>query len=160
LAAVDPNAFEEDAEHDPVRHELNLQILELAISLARSEEAELHVVHAWFFDLEGTLRARAGLSPERIAEVARSIRQRHDDALRILLAPYTAHIAQIHLLKGKPWDVIRQVAVRQSVDLGTVCRTGASGVLIGNTAETVLDQVDCSLLTLKPPGFLSPVHES
>jgi nucleotide-binding universal stress UspA family protein len=29
--------------------------------------------------------------------------------------------------------------------------------LIGNTAEEVLGAVDCSVLTVKPQGFVSPV---
>jgi nucleotide-binding universal stress UspA family protein len=41
--------------------------------------------------------------------------------------------------------------------MGTVARTGIPGLLIGNTAEGVLNQVDCSLLALKPEGFVSPV---
>ncbi|MEA2079293.1 MAG: universal stress protein, UspA, partial [Pseudomonadota bacterium] len=32
-----------------------------------------------------------------------------------------------------------------------------AGFLIGNTAEEVLNQVDCSVLTLKPEGFVTPV---
>lgn len=36
-------------------------------------------------------------------------------------------------------------------------RTGVPGLFIGNTAESVLHQVDCSVLALKPPGFVSPV---
>jgi len=41
--------------------------------------------------------------------------------------------------------------------MGTICRSGVEGLLIGNTAETVLDHADCSLMTLKPPGFVSPI---
>jgi len=41
--------------------------------------------------------------------------------------------------------------------MGTVCRTGVAGLFIGNTAEKVLRQVDCSLLTVKPEGFVTPV---
>jgi nucleotide-binding universal stress UspA family protein len=160
LAAVDPNPFQEDFERDPSRQELNIQILENAISLAEAEQTQLHVVHAWPFELEGMLQARVGLSPEAISDLAKSIRQRHENALQRLLAPYMAQIAQIDLLKGNPWEVIPQTTIRHSIDLlvmGTVCRTGISGVLLGNTAETVLDQVDCSLLTVKPSGFASPV---
>jgi len=32
-----------------------------------------------------------------------------------------------------------------------------AGHLIGNTAEKILHQVDCSVLTVKPDGFVSPV---
>ncbi|MFG0289007.1 MAG: universal stress protein, partial [Rhodopirellula sp. JB044] len=57
----------------------------------------------------------------------------------------------------------RDVADEVEADLmvmGTVCRTGIAGVLIGNTAETVLSDINCSLLALKPEGFQSPVRRS
>jgi len=41
--------------------------------------------------------------------------------------------------------------------MGTVCRTGSPGLIIGNTAERVLDSVKCSVLTVKPAGFVSPI---
>jgi len=41
--------------------------------------------------------------------------------------------------------------------MGTLSRTGISGLLIGNTAEKVLRQVDCSVLIVKPDGFITPV---
>ncbi len=43
--------------------------------------------------------------------------------------------------------------------LGSIARQGVSGLLIGNTAERVLRQVDCSVFTLKPHGFVSPIVE-
>lgn len=44
--------------------------------------------------------------------------------------------------------------------MGRVARTGLSGLFMGNTAETVLRSVDCSVLALKPDGFVSPVRLS
>jgi nucleotide-binding universal stress UspA family protein len=41
--------------------------------------------------------------------------------------------------------------------MGTVCRAGVPGLFIGNTAEKVLRHVSCSVLTVKPEGFVSPV---
>ena len=41
--------------------------------------------------------------------------------------------------------------------MGTVCRTGVAGFFIGNTAEKVLSEVNCSVLTIKPEGFATPV---
>ena len=40
--------------------------------------------------------------------------------------------------------------------LGTVARNLKS-LLMGNTADTVLRQITCSVLTVKPAGFASPV---
>jgi nucleotide-binding universal stress UspA family protein len=41
--------------------------------------------------------------------------------------------------------------------MGTVCRTGIAGFFIGNTAEKVLQEIDCSVLAIKPEGFETPV---
>jgi universal stress protein E len=41
--------------------------------------------------------------------------------------------------------------------MGIVSRAGIAGLLIGNTAEIVLQKVDCSMLTVKLEGFVTPV---
>jgi nucleotide-binding universal stress UspA family protein len=43
------------------------------------------------------------------------------------------------------------------VMMGTVGRTGIPGFLMGNTAETILNRIDCSVLAIKPEGFVTPV---
>jgi universal stress protein E len=51
--------------------------------------------------------------------------------------------------------------VAEGIDLvvmGTVARAGIAGMLIGNTAERVLRKLPCSVLTVKPDGFVSPVR--
>ena len=48
-----------------------------------------------------------------------------------------------------------------SVDLvvmGTVGRSGLTGLLMGNTSEEVLDQINCSVLAVKPYSFKTPIH--
>ena len=54
---------------------------------------------------------------------------------------------QLHLIKGDARVVIPEIARKKRVELvvmGTVGRTGISGLLIGNTAESILNQIDCS----------------
>jgi len=41
--------------------------------------------------------------------------------------------------------------------MGTVARTGLPGLLIGNTAEKILNRVTASVLAVKPEGFVSPL---
>jgi nucleotide-binding universal stress UspA family protein len=41
--------------------------------------------------------------------------------------------------------------------MGTVARIGIPGFIMGNTAETILNHIDCSVLAVKPPGFATPV---
>ncbi|MEE4264405.1 MAG: universal stress protein [Desulfobacteraceae bacterium] len=67
---------------------------------------------------------------------------------------------RLHFLKGDPAARITDLAAKERIDLivvGTVCRTGVAVFFIGNTAENVLQQVECSVLTVKPEGFVSPV---
>lgn len=56
--------------------------------------------------------------------------------------------------------MIPALVEEKKVDLlvmGTIARSGTPGVFIGNTAERMLRSVDCSVLTLKPDGFVSPI---
>ena len=67
----------------------------------------------------------------------------------------------MHLLKGDAGELIPDLAIQERADLvimGTVGRTGIAGFFIGNTAEKVLDVVDCSVLTVKPDSFVTPVR--
>ena len=41
--------------------------------------------------------------------------------------------------------------------MGTVARTGIAGLIMGNTAESILDQLEQSVIAIKPQGFVSPV---
>ena len=43
------------------------------------------------------------------------------------------------------------------VVMGTVGRTGIPGYIIGNTAESVLGELDCLILAVKPAEFVSPI---
>jgi len=61
--------------------------------------------------------------------------------------------------KGSIAGFIR-AGTRIDIDLivmGTVCRTGIAGFLIGGTTETILHEVDCSVLAVKTKDFGSPV---
>ena len=51
---------------------------------------------------------------------------------------------RLHFLKGDAAALINLII------MGTVCRTSVAGFFIGNTVENVLQQVNCSVLTVKP----------
>ena len=66
----------------------------------------------------------------------------------------------LHVVKGPAQYVVPELARELAVDLvvmGTVARTGIDGFFMGNTAESILGELDCSVMTIKPPGFTSPV---
>lgn len=169
LAAVDV-----DAGYPPAalktRQALNRQILELASSLALSEFSELHVAHAWEAVGESTMRGAIMRTPEeQIIAYVEQVRREHEQALDALMYEMESSLGQdtlehlkpeTHLVKGWARKEIPVLAKQLEADLvvmGTVARTGVPGFIMGNTAETILNHIDCSVLAIKPPGFVTPV---
>ena len=157
LAAVDPDPYDE------VRNGLNLVIMDLATSLARSEQSELHVVHAWALYNEAIFRSEGvQISGQEVNELVRKTRELHKKWFDELLEKHALDDPkdQAYLLKGKAGEVIPALAHEKQVELivmGTAGRTGLKGFLIGHTTENILHQVNCSVLTIKPKEFVSPV---
>jgi universal stress protein E len=170
LAAVDVDDNYPPAELK-TRQALNDMVMELAGSLAVSEFAELHVVHAWEAVGESAMRHGAFMSqPEdEVNAYVEEVGRRHAQLLNTLMQETGAKLGQDamdyikpqrHLLKGSARKEIPALAKRLQVDcivMGTVARTGVRGFIMGNTAETILEQIDCSVLAIKPPGFETPV---
>jgi nucleotide-binding universal stress UspA family protein len=170
LAAVDV-----DDSYPPeelkTRQALNTIIMELAGSMAVSEFAELHVVHAWQAIGESAMRDGAFMHrpEEEVNAYVEQVRAHHARRLDELMRDAGAKLGsdamdylkpQLHLLKGLARKEIPALAKRLQVDcivMGTVARTGIRGFIMGNTAETILEQIDCSVLAIKPPGFETPV---
>lgn len=154
LAAIDPEVTG-DA-HDT----LNELILQLAASLAIQESAQLHIVHAWSLLGESQMRRMTGIPDADIDRALRDEANRRRKLIEKLLLKHSVEHYRLHLIKGDAATVIPQLVAKLGIDLltiGTVCRVGIPGFIIGNTAERVLDEVDCSVLTVKPEGFVSPV---
>lgn len=148
---------------DEETDDLNVKLLELGASLARSTDSELHVVHAWRLEGETMLRSpRLAYSTEEIDEMGSGVRNEAEVGLRDLLDRVhgAAEAARLHTRKGHAGDVIPAVIEEtnpNAIVMGTVARTGVPGLIIGNTAERVLATVDRSVLAVKPDGFVSPV---
>ena len=157
LAAVDPASF------DDSNGTLDSKIMDLATSLTQRQQAELHIVHAWFLSSESTLiDGRSRIPKSDAKKILRFVENKHKDELNKLLVNYDLQKLnyKVHLLKGVAKDIIPTIAQENEIDLivmGTVARTGIAGFFIGNTAENVLSQVNCSVLTVKPDKFITPV---
>lgn len=156
LAAIDVHP------HTPHENAITTDILKLATSLANLEDADLHVVHAW--DVTGN--DAYTLQSEVPDTVRTEILKRHvsqtEDAVTEILKPFleTFGDIQTHIERGEAWQAITAVEKAHNIDLivmGTIDRPGIPGFFIGTTAETVLRQVNCSVLTIKPSQFVSPV---
>jgi nucleotide-binding universal stress UspA family protein len=158
LAAVDPDAA------DVVRDGVSRKVMELAVSLTLLEKGELHVVHAWEFHENQTGRGWQARVPEaQLRDWLEQTRAAHEQRFQALLSRFDLGSInhRVHLVRGEAGDAIPRLAAENQIDLivmGTVARTGIDGYLMGNTAETVLQQVNCGVLTTKPDGFVSPVR--
>ena len=67
---------------------------------------------------------------------------------------------ELELLHGDPVTTIPELVHHLNADvlaMGTLSRSGLGGMLIGNTAEAILNRVNCSVVTFKPQGFESPI---
>ncbi|RKT47566.1 universal stress protein [Thiocapsa rosea] len=168
LAAVD---VDDSLRPEETRHAMNLRILEIAGSLALSEFADLHVVHIWDAIGEMLLRGTVVSTPEaEVTAYVDQVRERHAAYLAALLKEVTGILGEdaldflkpkTHLMRGEARKKIPALARKLGADLvvmGTVGRGGIPGLLMGNTAEAILQQVDCSVLAIKPPGFVTAVE--
>lgn len=157
LAAVDPAPFDEKM------NDLDIKIMALATSLARSQGSTLHVVNCWSRNREKTFRARSRLKQAVVDDLLKETRKAHETRVKELLERFSLDYrsSKVHLLEGKPSQLIVDLAKKKQVELvvmGTVARTGIAGFLIGNTAEKVLNHLECSVLAVKPDGFKTPVE--
>lgn len=149
--------------------DLNRKIIEIASAFASKDSGEVHVVHAIEPLGEKFLRAinlvNEEVDFEDLSDADRSTRGAWLDSLMASLAedregPESAPRCTQHLIKGLARDVVLKKTRELNADLvvlGTLSRTGIPGYFIGNTSENILNQVRCSVLTLKPDGFESPI---
>lgn len=151
-------------ERDGADATLNTRLVDAAIDLLpKAGGAELHVLHLWNAPGEYLVRSpRAGLSARQVEDWVTAIKLKHRSWFNDFLKGFAGRVElRSRFAKGSPEFGIAEVAKEIGADIvvmGTVGRSGISGLLIGNTAETVLGQLECSVLALKPVGFDTPVR--
>lgn len=159
LAAVTPSTSEKE------RESLNDTIMQLATSFSVREKSTLHVIHAWKIANEATIESRSTLalmSKQDVRNAVDRVFDHHQKKLDEFIKkhPLNGIKHDVHLVKGDAEEIIPHLARDKDVELiimGTVGRTGIPGFFIGNTAEDILNQVNCSVLAVKPEGFETPV---
>lgn len=151
LAAINP---------DPDEVELNRLILQTAAMMQSLNGGRLYVLHAWEFFAETTLRHSAFLHPSEatVDEIVEDEHAAHRQALEEVIRSVDIDLPpiELHLRRGRPDDAINRFIEDHPIDLlviGTVARHGVAGLVIGNTAEKVLDVAPCSVVAVKPDWF-------
>lgn len=155
LVAVNPDPSA------PEDHALALELLADAAAIARADGAALHVLHAWKLFGEGLAGDSLPGDPQDTPLLGAAL-NRHAGYLESALEAtgLTDQRLRRHLVHGRASRAILATLQAGGIDLlvmGSVGRTGVPGFVIGNTAEKVLPEVDCAVLTRKPRGFRSPL---
>jgi len=149
------NVGSDEAEH----LSLNIKITETAKQLAQLIHANVHLVNSF----PGTPVNIAIEIPEfNSSEYNDTMLKHHEQAMISHANKFDISVANTHVEEGLPETVIEQIASNidaELVILGTIGRTGISAALIGNTAEHVIDQLNCDVLALKPDGYVSPLAD-
>lgn len=159
VAAIDASAEE------PEEIEMNATILQLAASLASIEKAGLTTLYCWEANGEEHLLVDPTFDEKQLRDYVLDFRRLHQAAYRRSVDAIAAQFPEVeirrHMLKGDPGALIPAFLHKHRTTvlvMGTVARTGVAGFFIGNTAEKVLHSIHCSLLAVKPAGYVSPVH--
>ncbi|MEQ8248087.1 MAG: universal stress protein [Alphaproteobacteria bacterium] len=153
---------------------LNRRILETATRIAASgdDESRVCVLHAWDAPGEGLIRTWSGAAGAHKAATAYvdEVQSAHWRALDRLVEhartwagpDISKRVKFVPLLeRGEARDIIPAHVDTLKADtlvMGTIARSGVPGFIIGNTAEDILNSVDCSVATVKPPDYVSPLH--
>jgi len=143
LAAV--NAAPEDRIHE----KLNTLILDSAKNLAQQLDFEMHLVSAYPAPPVFVPIASGARHPSNYREKMSKMVQTN---IGKLAAGYDVNKEHIHLVEGPVDWVIPKVSreiVAEFVVLGTVARHGVGGIALGNTAEQILDKLNCDVMVVK-----------
>lgn len=155
--AINPNATSDE------ERLLSIRLLQLARNIADSCDSRLHVLSCWEYSLEHYLEDHVWIhvSEQELKQQIESAKDQHVEALQSLIHDSTiAGDIVLHHLHGTADDEIPNCVEDSKIDvlvMGTLARTGIPGVVIGNTAENILQSVRCSLVALKPDNFQSPL---
>lgn len=158
--AIDPESMASEG------HDLSVRLLQLANSISASCSGALDIVSCWHFEHEEYLRSNASISvhvpKSQLDELVAKRQSEQRATLDALIheSAITGGEYRIQHIKGLPEQAIPDFIEKNGIDIlviGTVARTGIYSFIIGNTAENILQKLGCSLLALKPNGFVSPI---
>lgn len=150
LAAVDPTHPRDES------MQLDKRLLEFAATLSEMFTGSLHVYHTYdAMPLMAPVPGGAAMTPpapQIDTAMLERVEALHRSSLDKLVRSYDIADDRVHMLEGDPaaniGDVIDACGIGVVV-AGSVSRSWLDRLLIGSTAESLLDAVDCDLVFLK-----------
>jgi len=141
LAAIDMNR------NKGKQKRLNKKVLNAAAQFAKINAAELHCVYT--VEISQVLKDLGIINPKAHA---REVRKQILPELEALLEPYGVSANRIHMPVGKVGKTVSKIASKinaQLLVLGTSGRSGVGALVLGNSAEKVLQKSHCEILAVK-----------
>jgi universal stress protein E len=136
---------------------LDAQILDSANELAHLLGGQTHIVHS--FDVASIIASSTdglivplALPIEAITE---SMEKAHAEAVQALATAHDVPRERVQVVQGFTRNVLVNATERLNADvlvMGAVSRSVMERLVIGSTAEAVLDQIPCDVLIVKPQG--------
>ncbi|WP_413284432.1 universal stress protein UspE [Vibrio sp. MA40-2] len=142
---------------NPIHLELNDCIVQQLLNLCGRLDAQPYLVNSYPVTPSNITIELPEFDPSTYTD---AVRGHHLKEMKALRQKHGIDETFTRVEQGLPEDVI-PAAVKELkaglVILGTAGRTGLSAVFIGNTAEQVIDKINCDVLAIKPNGFISPL---
>jgi universal stress protein E len=154
LAAVDPT----HANAKPAR--LDEEIVAAASAMKKGLKGSLHAVHA-YVPVPDDVKPSELLDEKATQTLERRARLHARGRLDKVIRDVKLGRGHRHLVARHPVNAIPELARRIHSDIvvmGAISRSGLKRLLIGNTAERIIDDLGCDVLVVKPKDFVTPVQ--
>lgn len=133
----------------PIDFSLNASsVIELASTLARQNDAELHLVHVYEAPHSHSEGSFGGYVPQAGLEAEKA-------KLEAIVPNLNPIQFRREFLQGAAADALLHYADQNAIDLivvGTHGRTGVRRLLMGSVSETLLRKAVCPVITVKLPA--------
>jgi len=148
VAAVDP------MHEDDKPAALDQAIIDQALSITEKAGGEVHLFHSYQRLVAiGTAANKSILSKALPVEaIDKRIKKEHRSALDALASTNNFDPAQVHQLPGRTHELLPTFVRSKGADLvvmGALARWGLKRMVMGSTAERVLDHLPCDVLIVR-----------
>jgi len=150
IAAVDPGHPQDPAAA------IDQSILDVATSMARRFETQAHAMHA-YVPSAAALTAAGGMHVVGASATGREAEQAlRRSQIKRWTDVYGVPDENLHVDPGMAADCLPRISAECHADIvvmGAVSRSDLKRVLIGSTAERVLEAMPCDVLVVRAPDF-------
>lgn len=155
LAAVDPSHPSEK------KAGLDGKLVQAGEDIRKLFGGALHIFHAYNPSAAvapvATASHHVAMPALRLgSEIIEELQVHREKQIRQLAEPAGIPEERIHLVPGDASSLLEEIVVEQEIDVvvtGAVARGRLERLLIGNTAESILDAVPCDVVVVKPDDF-------